>query len=99
MITVAPKILEALDLESLSREEQEAVLLDLHELIVRGSLVRIMEQLDEATKSDLEQLLAGDASGEELDAFMRDRVPGADAAVTETVAELSDDILSLTDSN
>lgn len=99
MITVGPQILEALDLESLAPEEQEAVLLDLHELIVRGSIVRLMEQMDEPTKGALEHLLARDASDEEVDAFIRDRVPGADAAVAETVAELSDDILSLTDSN
>jgi len=40
--------------------------------------------------------MESDASEEEVEAFLTERVPDADLAVTETVAELTNDILAAT---
>ncbi len=99
MTTVDEKVLSALDLESLSQEEQEALLTDLHEIIARGSLLRIMERMDEETKASLEALMESDASDAAIEEFIQANVPDADAAVAETVEEIQNDILTLADSN
>lgn len=91
-------ILQALDLEALPPEEQEALLVELHELIYRGSMLRLMERMDESTKERFEKLLQDSASDEAIEAFITENVPDADAIVTETVQELTDDILTVTGS-
>lgn len=91
-------ILQALDLEALPPEEQEALLSELHELIYRGSMLRLMERMDESTKERFEKLLQDSASDEAIEAFITENVPDADAIVTETVQELTDDILTVTGS-
>jgi hypothetical protein len=92
-------ILEALDLSELPAEEQEALLLDLNALVFRGSMVRLVERMDESSRADFEKLVDSDPSEEKLEAFLRARVPDADQAVLETVQEISGDILAATGTN
>ncbi len=91
-------ILKALDIEDLSEKEQEEILLDLNDLIMRGSMVRLIERMDEKTRDDFAVLMDRDAPQEEIEAFLAERVPGAEAAVAETIADLRDDILAVTTS-
>ena len=91
------EILEALQLSELSPEEQEQMLLDINAIIYEGSMVRIVERMDEQTRADFEALMESDAEEEAMEAFLKERVPDADALVAETVKELTDDILSGTD--
>ncbi len=90
------RLLNALDLDSLSPEEQESLLLEINELVFTGSMVRLVEQMDEATKAEFEALMESDASEEQVEAFLSERVPDADQAVAETVTELTNDILAAT---
>lgn len=96
MSMASPTLFDALGLEELLPEEQETILLDLNSLIMKGSLVRLIEMMDEKTKGDFDTLMNGDPSEEEVQAFLEKRVPGADAAVADTVKELTDDILAVT---
>lgn len=95
----ADALLEALDMGSLSPEEQEALLLDLNDLIYRGSMVRLLERMDDASRVAFEALVESDASEEQVEAFLQEHVPDADQAVLETVKEISDDILAATGTN
>lgn len=90
------QIAEALDLDSLPIDEQEQIMLDLNGLIFRGSLVRLYEQMDGATRDSFTKLLESDASPDELQAFLKDKVPGAESAVRSAVQDLVDDILAVT---
>jgi len=90
------EMINALDLASLSPEEQEAVLLDLNELVYKGTMLRLVEGMDDKTRLEFTALMESDASEEEVEAFLTERVPDADLAVTETVAELTNDILAAT---
>lgn len=91
------EIVEALQLSDLPPKEQEQMLLDIQEIIYESSMVRFVEQMDEQTRSDFEALMDRDAADEEIEAFLKERVPHADELVAETVRELADDILSGTD--
>ncbi|HEY0948094.1 MAG TPA: DUF5663 domain-containing protein [Candidatus Paceibacterota bacterium] len=92
-------ILDTLDVAALPEEDQQALLEDLHELVFKGSLVRMIEQMDDATKEAFEALMTSDAAEEQIEAFLKERVPGADQAVEDTVRELAGDILSGTGTN
>lgn len=97
-ITTFDKIVQALDLNSMPLEDQEKVLSKLSELIFRGTMVRLYERMDDATRADFTALLERQASPEEVDTFLKERVPGAEKAAEEAVAALADDILSVTSS-
>lgn len=92
-------VLDALDLTELAPEEQEALLLELNELIFRGSMVRLVERMDEPTRDEFSKLMDSGADEATVEAFLRDRVAGAEDAVAEAVQELSDDILAVTGTN
>ncbi len=89
-------ILEALDISSLPAEEQEEILLDLNSLIFKGSLIRLIERMDEPTKDAFNVLMDTDPSEDEVETFLAKHVPDADAAVQETLDELASDILAVT---
>ncbi|MES2668342.1 MAG: DUF5663 domain-containing protein [Patescibacteria group bacterium] len=92
-------VLDALKLGDLPKEEQEALLLELNELVFKGAMLRIVERMDEATSQAFAQLMESDADEETVEAFLKERVPGMDEAVAETLADLTDDILSATGTN
>lgn len=91
-------LIDALGFNELEATEQEALMLDLSQLIFKGSLLRMFETLDEATKGELESLLATNPSDEEMEAFLAEKVPGSEQAIAETVEELTSDILAITGS-
>jgi hypothetical protein len=89
-------IAQALALHELPPEERERVLLDIGDLAFRSTLVRLLERLDEAGQDEFGKLMDADASEEELEAFLKDRVDNPEAVVEEALAELTDDILAMT---
>ena len=99
MVTENSDILDALDFVALAPEEQEELLLDINELVFKGSMVRLVEHMDDGTREEFDALISRDPDEEELQAFLAERVPGADEIVAETVEELRDDILAVTGAN
>ena len=92
-------LLEALDLESLAPEEQEALLLEINELVFKSSMARLIERMDDGMRDEFAKLMESDADEETVEAFLLANVPDADKAVAEAVAELTDDILAATGTN
>jgi len=92
-------VLEALDFSELPAAEQEELLLDLNALIFRGSMVRLVERMDEPAREEFSKLMEGSPSEQEIEGFLRDRVADADGAVAETVRDIADDILAATGTN
>lgn len=90
------EIKEALEFDEMTPKEQESIMLDLSELIFKGTMIRVMEQMDENTKDAFHDLIDRNASQDELAAFITENVPGADDAALETVADLTNDILAVT---
>ena len=89
-------LLEALNVSELPVEEQEELILSLNDMVFEGTLVRLIERMDEPTREEFSALLEKDTPEEEVEAFIAERVPDADKAVEETVADLTNDILSAT---
>ena len=87
-------LLEALDLAALPREDQEEILLSLNDIIFRGSLVRLIERMDDAEREEFSALIGEDTPEEVLTAFLK-KIPGSEEVVKETVDELTSDILSV----
>jgi len=96
MKTPHPTLIEALDLASLTPEEQEELLLDLNELVYKGTLMRLVGMMDDKTKTDFEKLLESEADEEEIEDFLEKRVPESGKAVEDTIQELRDDMLAVT---
>jgi hypothetical protein len=91
------KLVNALDLEALPLEEQNELLLDLNSVIFKKSLVRMIENMDEATREEFAALMENGASEEEIETFLTTKVPGAEEAVQEAVETLTDDILAVSE--
>lgn len=93
------QLLAALDLEGLPPEEQERLLLDLNSLIFRGSLLRLIEAMEEPARAEFAALMDSGADEGAIEAFLAARGPSADEAVRETIQDLTDDILSVSTPN
>lgn len=91
------RIITALNMEELAPEEQQDLMLELNSLVFRSALTRIVEQMDEATRTQFTAFVDTNPTQEQLAAFLIETVPGADKAVEDTVAELTSDILSVTE--
>ncbi len=94
--TQTANIIEALNLAELPEAEQEEMLLDLQDLVFKGTMVRLIEMMDEKTREEFSALLDKDAAEEEIEAFIEKHVPNADAVAQDTMDELTDDILAVT---
>ncbi len=93
------KLVEALDLSALPLEEQNELLLDLNSVIFKSSLLTMIEAMDEPTREEFAVLMEEEASEEDLEAFLMEKVPGAEAAVQQAVESLADDILAVSDTD
>jgi hypothetical protein len=93
-----PSLLKALQLSELEPNEQEKILLDIDELIFKGTMIRIMEQMNEKSREKFTVLLESDSPEEDIEKFIEIHAPNADSAVIETIKELTDDMLAVTNS-
>lgn len=88
-------LLEMLGLNAVSSEEQEEMLLTLSDIVFRGSLVRLVERMDDKARVDFANLCEKGASEEVVSTFLKERVPGGDSVVKETIDELASDVAAL----
>ena len=90
-------ILEALGVQDLTEEEQQNMLLDLQSLLFRGSIIRMLEQMNEQQKNAFNEYLEVNPSEEDMMAYLEKNVPDAEGAIRDTLAELKNDILASTE--
>ncbi len=90
------EITEALDLSELPTKEQEEILVDINDLVVKGTIIRILERMDEKNKNDFAEFLNTNPSGEEIANFIDAHVSNADDIVQETITDFASDILAVT---
>lgn len=87
-------MLEVLGLSDLSEEEQQSLLIDMQQLIFKGSVVRMLEMMSEETKDAFNEYLSGNPSEDEVMEYLEKEVPEAKEAILDTIAELKSDILA-----
>jgi len=95
-MTIPTHILDTLGFSELLPDEQQELLIDLNSLIFEGTMVRLVERMDHATRDEFAKLMETDPSEEAVEEFLRSRVPDADGAAVEAIKEVTDDILSAT---
>jgi Protein of unknown function (DUF5663) len=88
-------LLDVLGLDELTPEEQKDALEDVGSLIFEGTVVRMLADMELELRDEFSALMDSNASEEEVLAFLKEKVPGADQAVEDTMAELRDDLLAL----
>lgn len=88
-------LLNTLGLDALAPAEQEEMLLTLSNLVFRGAMVRFVERMDDKAREDFTKLMEQGADGASVESFLRERVPGADGAVQETIDEIAADMATL----
>ncbi len=96
-VTTSPveTLFATLNLSAYTPEEQEQLLTDISDTIFQGTLTRLIERMDTATRGDFNELMDHDASGDEVASFLKKRVPGAENATLEAVREVTEDIAAL----
>ncbi len=90
------ELFAAVNLSAYSPEEQEQIVLDLSGTLFEGTLVRLIERMDDATRDDFNALMKSDADSEEVVAFLRERVSGSDEVIQEVVRAITKDVAQLT---
>ena len=96
---VPAQLLEALHVNELTASEQEALLLDLNELILESTLTKMFDGMNEPVKAKFLALMEHEPSESAVEEFISQNVPNADALVSEAVQEITDDILAVTGTN
>lgn len=88
------KLSDAFDMQDLPEKEQEDLLLEVGDVVLKGTVLRLIERMDDATRVEFDALLTKKPVDEEVIQFLTERVEGADQVVEEVLAGLRDDILS-----
>lgn len=91
--TASARLLEILEVTELPEEERESLVLEINELVFRGSMIRLMEVMDASGRDEFAVLMESSPDDAKIQVFFRERVPDLDAHVDEVVRELADDIL------
>jgi hypothetical protein len=91
-------LIEELGLENLSKEQQEKILLDMGEIIQQRVMLRIIEELGNENKDEFVKLLEEKKDQpEEIENFIRAKVPEADDIMMEEIGAYKKEITELVD--
>lgn len=91
--TIKTNLINALGLESLTETEQEEALLRIGNIIFQSTLMRVLEELDEAAKAELDKLLSLPSRDEEaILMFLRARVQNFDEIMNEEVVRFKSNV-------
>ena len=89
-------LLDRLDKSALSQEEQEEILLDLHDVVYKAVLIRIIGSMNENMQSRFNEYLDSSPDEEAVLSYIYEKVPEADAIVASVLEEIQSDILGTT---
>lgn len=92
--TTGMKLIKKLDLFNLEPEDQEAVLERCRTLIFQNAMAELVLAMDEDTKDRFDQLLEGNPSEDDMEAFLEAHVPEAPAILEHAVEEVVADMLA-----
>ncbi len=90
------ELFKALQLEHLTPEDQEKILLEMGDIIEQGVMIRLISLMDDQTRLEFEKLLDSESDEEEVEEFIKKHVPNSDKIIQDTIEELRDDILATT---
>lgn len=89
-------LIEELGLENLSQEQQENILSDMGEIIQQRVMLRIIEELGDGNKDEFVKLLEEKKDRpEEIEGFIRAKIPEADDIMMEEIGAYKKEIIEL----
>ena len=88
-------LLEALNIKELPEEDQEELLLDISDTVAENTLLLIIERMDDESADELNRLLDTEAPSEQVDAYIAEKVPDADALMEQVIREITSDLLAI----
>jgi hypothetical protein len=96
-ITEIPKetmqaLLEELGIADLPEEQRNELMAKMTEAIIKRILLEVLEKMTEADKTVYEKMIDRDASPEEMDAFIREKIPDYDKIAEKAVKELKEEM-------
>ena len=84
-------LLEALNIKELPEE----LLLDISDTVAENTLLLIIERMDDESADELNRLLDTEAPSEQVDAYIAEKVPDADALMEQVIREITSDLLAI----
>ena len=97
MNPIKQNIINALNIQALSSEEQEKIMVRVGTLIYQNVLMRVLSIMSEEEENEFEKLLDANAQPEEIFTFLQSKEPNLDQIIEEEAIQFknkSDSIMS-----
>lgn len=86
------ELIEELGLSSLSEDKKEQLLLKMSEAILKRVFVETMRRLGENDQADYEKMIDQNASPEEVEKFLHEKISGYDGMVKKIIEEFKEEM-------
>ncbi len=90
--SIKKDIAKELGLEVLPREEQEKILNDMAEALLRRVFLETFERLEESDREALLEMLDADAETEKVEKFIQEKIPDYNAIVEKVMNDFKEGI-------
>lgn len=90
---VQKTIIDELGLSSLPQEKQEELLVKMTEVVLKRIFVETMEKLSEADQEAYSQMIDRNATPEEVEKFLIEKIPNYDELVKKVVEDFKGEML------
>ncbi len=90
MNPIQKNITHALDIEGLSPEEQQEIILRVGGIIYQNVLMRVMETMSDTDQDEFEKLLDNNAAPEDVFTFLNEKVPDFEKIIDEEAKKFND---------
>ncbi len=90
---LSKNIIEELGLENVPPKRMEEILLAFGEIIQGRINIRMLDELSDADKDEFDKLLGSKAKPEELDSFLKSKIPDLENLVSQVVAETKQELV------
>ncbi|NCU41761.1 MAG: hypothetical protein EOM19_03495 [Candidatus Moranbacteria bacterium] len=86
------KILQHLGIEKIPQEMQDEIIAKFGEVVFKEILLQTLERLDEDQQKEYERMLERNASPEEMEVFLKERIPDYEQLIFSVIDSLMKDI-------
>ena len=90
---LSKNIIEELGLADVPPKRMEEILLAFGEIIQGRINVRVLDELSEADKDEFDKLLGSKTKPEELDAFLKNKIPDFENLVGQVIADTKQELV------
>jgi hypothetical protein len=85
-------IIDELGLTDLPQEKKDALITKMMEVVLKRIFLETMEKLTEADQEAYSKMIDANATPEELDVFLKEKIPGYDQMVASTISNFKEEM-------